>query len=289
MEPRNLTLEPTVTFSNSQMPALITNTGQKIPQLGLGVYKVTPDIGVDLVRLAIGNGYRRIDTAALYDNEPEIGAGVRTSGVDREELFVTTKIWNDRQGYPEVFDAVEESLNRLNIGYLDMLLIHWPAPAQGKFVETWRAFEELLDKGRVRGIGVSNFNPEHIEELIESSNVIPAINQVELHPGLQQAEVRAINQKFGILTEAWSPLARARMNDEGVIQSISSRTGKTPAQVILRWHIQLGNLVIPKSSNPDRLSENIDVFDFELTETDMASIATLENGNRIGPNPADFS
>jgi 2,5-diketo-D-gluconate reductase A len=271
------------------MPALITNTGQKIPQLGLGVYKVTPDIGVDLVRLAIGNGYRRIDTAALYDNEPEIGAGVRTSGVDREELFVTTKIWNDRQGYPEVFDAVEESLNRLNIGYLDMLLIHWPAPAQGKFVETWRAFEELLDKGRVRGIGVSNFNPEHIEELIESSNVIPAINQVELHPGLQQAEVRAINQKFGILTEAWSPLARARMNDEGVIQSISSRTGKTPAQVILRWHIQLGNLVIPKSSNPDRLSENIDVFDFELTETDMASIATLENGNRIGPNPADFS
>jgi len=289
MEPRNFTLEPTVTFSNSQMPELISNTGQKIPQLGLGVYKVTPDIGVDLVKLAISNGYRRIDTATLYDNEPEIGAGVRTSGVDREELFVTTKIWNDRQGYPEVFDAVEESLNRLNIGYLDMLLIHWPAPAQGKFVETWRAFEELLEKGRVRGIGVSNFNPEHLEELIESSNVIPAINQVELHPGLQQAEVRAINQKFGILTEAWSPLARARMNDEEVIQSISSRTGKTPAQVILRWHIQLGNLVIPKSSNPDRLSENIDIFDFELSEADMASIATLENGQRIGPNPADFS
>lgn len=289
MEPRNFTLEPTVTFSNSQVPELISNTGQKIPQLGLGVYKVTPDIGVDLVKLAISNGYRRIDTAALYDNEPEIGAGVRTSGVDREELFVTTKIWNDRQGYPEVFDAVEESLNRLNIGYLDMLLIHWPAPAQGKFVETWRAFEELLEKGRVRGIGVSNFNPEHLQELIGSSNVIPAINQVEMHPGLQQADVRAINQKFGILTEAWSPLARARMNDEEVIQSISSRTGKTPAQVILRWHIQLGNLVIPKSSNPDRLSENIDIFDFELTEADMASIATLENGQRIGPNPADFS
>lgn len=289
MEPRNFTLEPTVTFSNSQVPELISNTGQKIPQLGLGVYKVTPDIGVDLVKLAISNGYRRIDTAALYDNEPEIGAGVRTSGVDREELFVTTKIWNDRQGYPKVFDAVEESLNRLNIGYLDMLLIHWPAPAQGKFVETWRAFEELLEKGRVRGIGVSNFNPEHLQELIGSSNVIPAINQVELHPGLQQADVRAINQKFGILTEAWSPLARARMNDEEVIQSISSRTGKTPAQVILRWHIQLGNLVIPKSSNPDRLSENIDIFDFELTEADMASIATLENGQRIGPNPADFS
>lgn len=278
-----------MSFSPEKMPLLTTNTGQKIQQLGLGVYKVTPEIGVDLVKHAISLGYRRIDTAALYDNEPEIGAGVRQSGLDREEIFVTTKIWNDRQGYPDAFEAIDESLKRLNIGYVDLLLIHWPAPKQGKFVETWKAFEEVLESGRVKGIGVSNFNPEHLEELIEASNVIPAVNQVELHPGLQQADVRAINDKFGILTEAWSPLARARMNANPVLQSIAQRTGKSEAQVILRWHIQLGNLVIPKSANPDRLAENIDVFDFSLTETEMLQISTLADGNRIGPNPTDFS
>jgi 2,5-diketo-D-gluconate reductase A len=277
-----------MTFSPENMIIRTLNNGQKIPQLGLGVYKVGQDIAVDLVQMAIEAGYRRIDTAALYDNEQEVGAGIRKSGLAREEIFVTTKIWNDRQGYDNALEAIDESLTRLNIEYLDMLLIHWPAPTQDKFVETWQAFEKVLESGRVRGIGVSNFNPNHLEKLLAAGGTVPAINQVELHPGLQQAEVRAFNASHGIATEAWSPLARGRFNENPILVAIAEKYGKSVAQIIIRWHIELSNLVIPKSSNPDRLRENIDVFDFELTRDDLDSIAALDSGFRTGLHPDEF-
>ena len=277
-----------MSFSAEQNPLIQLNSGQLVPQLGLGVYKVGQDIAVDLVKLAIDLGYRRIDTAALYDNEQEVGAGIRASSIEREEVFVTTKIWNDRHGYDNALEAIDESLARLNIGYVDMMLIHWPNPKLGKFVETWKALEQALESGKVRGIGVSNFHPEHLEPLLEQAKVVPAINQVELHPGLNQAEVRAFNANHGIATEAWSPLARGQKNDAVAILEAAKAHGKTPAQVILRWHIQLGNLVIPKSSNPERLAENLDVFDFELTSAEMAAIDLLEDGQRIGPDPRTF-
>lgn len=277
-----------MSFSAEQNPLIQLNSGQLVPQLGLGVYKVGQDIAVDLVKLAIDLGYRRIDTAALYDNEQEVGAGIRASSIEREEVFVTTKIWNDRHGYDNALEAIDESLARLNIGYVDMMLIHWPNPKLGKFVETWKALEHALESGKVRGIGVSNFHPEHLEPLLEQAKVVPAINQVELHPGLNQAEVRAFNANHGIATEAWSPLARGQKNDAVAILEAAKAHGKTPAQVILRWHIQLGNLVIPKSSNPERLAENLDVFDFELTSAEMAAIDLLEDGQRIGPDPRTF-
>jgi len=268
--------------------SLTLNNGQRIAQLGLGVYKVNQDIAVELVGTALDLGYRRIDTAALYDNEQEVGAAIRKSGISREEIYVTTKIWNNRQGYHESKEAIDESLNRLNIEYVDMLMIHWPAPKQNKFVETWRAFEELLEGGKIRGIGVANFNIHHLEQLLESANVVPAINQVELNPTFQQAELRAFNSKHGIATEAWAPLGRGKILDHPALAEISAAHGKSAAQVVIRWHLQIGNLVIPKSSNPDRLAENLDVFDFELSDADMQVMASIEIGVRASVNPDDF-
>ncbi len=277
-----------MSFSPEQNPNILLNNGQLMPQLGLGVYKVNQDIAVQLVRTAIDTGYRRIDTAALYDNEAEVGAAVRQSGLAREELFVTTKIWNDRQGYTNALEAIDESLSRLNIDYLDMLLIHWPCPQKNLFVETWDAFQKAQESGKIRGIGVSNFKPAHLDKLIATSNVVPAINQVELHPWLQQAEVRAHDDKLGIKTEAWSPLARGRFESAG-LNDIAAKHGKTLTQVVIRWHIEIGNLVIPKSSNPDRIAENIDVFDFNLDADDMRVIAALDGGGRVGPDPDDLN
>jgi 2,5-diketo-D-gluconate reductase A len=269
-------------------PVVTLNSGQTLPQLGLGVYKVGQDIGVELVKAAIEVGYRRFDTAALYDNEFEIGAGIRQSGLAREEVFVTTKIWNDRHGFENATEAIDESLTRLNIGYIDMLLIHWPCPKQNLIVETWQALENALESGKVRGIGVSNFNPNHMSTLLAHSNVVPAINQIELHPGLQQPAMREYNQSHGIATEAWSPLDRGRFATNPVLTDIAKKHGKTVTQVIIRWHLELGNLVIPKTSNPDRLRENIDVFDFALDLEDLASIATLNTDERHGPDPEEF-
>lgn len=277
-----------MTFSPEQNPNILLNNGQLMPQLGLGVYKVNQDIAVQLVRTAIDTGYRRIDTAALYDNEAEVGAAVRQSGLAREELFVTTKIWNDRQGYSNTLEAIDESLTRLNIDYLDMLLIHWPCPQKNLFVETWDAFQKAQESGKIRGIGVSNFKPAHLDKLVASSEVIPAINQVELHPWLQQAEVRAHDDKLGIKTEAWSPLARGRFEADALNQ-IATKHGKSLTQVVIRWHIEIGNLVIPKSSNPDRIAENIDVFDFQLDADDLRAIAALDGGGRVGPDPDDMN
>ena len=274
-----------MTFTPDQMPILTLNSGQKIPQLGLGVYKVTQDIADSLVQHAIDVGYRRIDTAALYDNELEVGAAIRKSGLPRNELFVTTKIWNDRQGYASSLEAIDEALEKLNIEYIDMLLIHWPVPKQDKYVETWQAFEHALASGRIKGIGVSNFEPEHLTKLMATATVTPALNQVELHPGLQQDAVRAFDAANGIATEAWSPLARGRFSDNPVLLALAAKHGKTVTQVIVRWHIQIGNLVIPKTSHPDRLAENIDVFDFELNATDLAQVATLEANFRTGAHP----
>jgi 2,5-diketo-D-gluconate reductase A len=265
------------------------NSGKVMPQLGLGAYKVNQDIAVQLVQHALEIGYRRIDTAALYDNEAEVGAAIRKSGLAREEVFVTSKIWNDRHGYAEAKEAVQESVERLNIDYVDMMLIHWPCPKQDKFVETWRAFEEVLETGLVRSIGVSNFNQPHLEKLLAMANVTPAINQVELHPQLAQNSLRHFNSLHGIKTEAWAPLGRARFNDNFLLGEIAESLGKTVAQVIIRWHLQLGNLVIPKSSNPDRLAENFDVFDFELSEHNMGLIATLNTETRIATNPDDMN
>jgi 2,5-diketo-D-gluconate reductase A len=275
-------------FNPADMQMVTLNNGQRIPQLGLGVYKLEAHSAADLVARAIETGYRRIDTAALYLNEAEVGQGIRQSSVAREDIYVTTKIWNDRQGFESALEAIDESLERLTIDYIDMLLIHWPAPAQDKFVETWAAFQHAVTTGKVRGIGVSNFQPDHLRKLIAAGGTVPALNQVALHPALQQPELRSYNSSHGIATEAWSPLARGRFNSEVVITDIAAKHGKTPAQVIIRWHIQLGNLVIPKTANPERLIENISVFDFELDEHDMASIATLDSGFRTGPNPDEF-
>ncbi len=276
-------------MSSSNQPLVMLNSGRVMPQLGLGAYKVNQDIAVQLVQHALEIGYRRIDTAALYDNEAEVGAAIRKSGVDREEVFVTSKIWNDRHGYAEAKEAIQESVDRLNIDYVDMMLIHWPCPKQDKFVETWRAFEEFLETGLVRSIGVSNFNQPHLEKLLATANVTPAINQVELHPQLAQNALRHFNTRHDIKTEAWAPLGRARFNENPLLGEIAESLGKTVAQVIIRWHLQLGNLVIPKSSNPDRLAENFDVFDFELSEHNMGLIATLNTETRIATNPDDMS
>lgn len=275
-------------MTSNLSPTVTLNNGQQIPQLGLGVYKLETDIAEGLIHQAIEAGYRRIDTASFYGNEAEVGAGVRASGLAREELFVTTKIWNEDQGYDRTLAAIDESLSRLDIDYIDMLLIHWPKPEQDLYLETWLAFEKALAAGKLRGIGVSNFQPHHLERLLAAGGTVPALNQVELHPGLQQVQVRAFNAKHGIATEAWSPLARGRFDENEQVLSIAQKHGKSPAQVIIRWHIELGNLVIPKTATASRLTENISVFDFKLDSEDMNKIASLDSGLRTGPNPDEF-
>ncbi|MEO0049490.1 MAG: hypothetical protein RL556_822 [Actinomycetota bacterium] len=274
-----------MSFNPDQMPLITLNSGQQIPQLGLGVYKMSQNIAVPAILQALEIGYRRIDTAALYDNEVEVGAAIRQSGLDRKDVFVTSKVWNDRQGYDDALEAIDESLDRLNIDYIDMMLIHWPTPSIDRYIDTWKAFEHALAKGRIKGIGVSNFKPNHLERLIGMAEAVPAINQVELHPRFQQAEIRAFNASHGIATEAWSPIERAALSDNPELLATAAKHGKSVTQVILRWHIQLGNLVIPKSSNPDRLAENINVFDFALDDADMKVFAGLDAGKRNGPDP----
>jgi diketogulonate reductase-like aldo/keto reductase len=239
---------------------------------------------------ALRAGYRHIDTAKLYQNEAGVGAAIAESGIARNELFVTTKVWNSEQGYQAAIQSFEASMSRLGLDVLDLLLIHWPAPDLDRYVDTWRAFEQLYADGRVRAIGVSNFQPAHLRRLLEETSVVPAINQIELHPLLPQTELRAFHAEHGIVTEAWSPLARGgAVLADPVITGIAERVGKSPAQVILRWHLQLGNVVIPKSVTPSRIAENLDLFDFELTADDLTAIAGLETGERIGPDPDTFS
>lgn len=270
------------------IPTVALGQGVEIPQLGFGVFQVPPDDTQQVVEEALRVGYRHIDTAAAYRNEKGVGAAIAASGLDREDVFVTTKLWNSQQGYDSTLEAFDASIGRLGFDYVDLYLIHWPVPSAGRFVDTWRAFERIHNEGRARAIGVSNFRVEDLRRLEEETETRPAVNQVELHPRHQQAELRAWHAEHGIATEAWSPLAQGELLSDETIGGIAERHGKTPAQAILRWHIQLGNVVIPKSVTPERIRENLNLFDFELSDEEMAAIAGLDRGERIGPDPATF-
>ncbi|MCK8679593.1 aldo/keto reductase [Streptomyces lichenis] len=260
-----------------------------MPQLGFGVWQVSDDEATKAVGTALEAGYRSIDTAAAYENEKGTGEAIRAAGLPREELFVTTKLWNSEQGYDSALRAFDSSLDRLGLDYVDLYLIHWPLPAKDAYVDTYKAFEKVLSEGRAKAIGVSNFLPEHLDRLIQETSVVPAVNQIELHPQLQQAESRAFHARHGIATEAWSPLGQGKgLLDVPAVRAIAQKHDRTPAQVVLRWHLQLGNVVIPKSVTPSRIRENIDVFGFELDQDDLAGLAALDEGKRLGPDPATF-
>ena len=265
------------------------NDGNSIPQVGLGVWQTPPDDTERAVGAALQTGYRHIDTAAAYGNETETGRAIADSGLPRDEVFLVTKLWNADQGYDSTLAAFDASVDHLGVDYLDLYLIHWPMPANDTFVDTFKAFAQLRDQGRVRSIGVSNFEPEHLRLLIDATGIVPAVNQIELHPRLPQRELREVHAQLGIATEAWSPLGQGSLLSDPTVTAIAEAHGKTSAQVLIRWHIQLGNIVIPKSVNPDRIASNFDVFDFELSGQDMASIGSLEDGTRLGPDPRTFN
>ncbi len=270
------------------LPSVTLHDGIEIPQLGFGVFQVPPDETQGAVELALKAGYRHIDTAAAYRNEKEVGAALAASGLPREDYFVTTKLWNSQQGHDSTLAAFEASLERLGLDHVDLYLIHWPAPTEGLFLDTWRAFERIHGEEAARTIGVSNFRIEDLKLLDRETETLPTVNQIELHPRLQQADLRAWHAEHGIATEAWSPLAQGELLDDEAIVAVADSHGKTPAQAILRWHLQLGNVVIPKSVTPERIRENIAIFDFELSKDDMAMIGELDSGSRIGPDPATF-
>lgn len=277
-----------MTISTSQIPQIALRGGLHIPQLGFGVFLVPPAETTKVVTDALSTGYRHIDTAAAYRNEAEVGRAIKASGVDRADIFLTTKCFNDDHGYEQAKHAFHASLKRLEMDYVDLYLIHWPVPAHDLYVETWKAFIELRDEGLIRAIGVSNFLPAHLERLIAETGETPLINQVELHPYFQQRGLMHEHRELGIATEAWSPLARGEALEELAIVQIAEAHAKTSAQVILRWHLQLGNVVIPKSVTPKRIEQNFDVFDFELTSEEMQAIDLLDEGRRIGPDPETF-
>lgn len=258
------------------------NDSALMPQFGLGVWKTAQDAAPDVVRTAVAAGYRLVDTAAIYGNEAGVGEGLH----DAPDVFLTTKLWNDRQGYESALKAFDQSLERLGRDSIDLYLIHWPRPDLDRYVDSWRALIRLKEEGRARSIGVSNFEPEHLERIIDETGMVPAVNQIELHPRFQQSRLREVHDQFGIVTECWSPLGQGALLDEPVIARIGARYGKTPAQVVIRWHLDLGLVVIPKSSNPDRIQENIAVFDFSLDEDDLEAMAGLDRAEgRIGPDP----
>ena len=264
-----------------------------MPQVGLGVWQTPPEETERAVATALDAGYRHVDTAAGYFNEPEVGKAVTASGLPRADVFVTTKLWNADQGYDRALAAFDASMKRLGFSgsddYLDLYLIHWPMPAKNAFVDTFKAFAHLRDQGRIRSIGVSNFEPEHLRILVDGTGIVPTVNQIELHPLLPQQELREVHAQLGIATEAWSPLGQGSLLSNPTVTGVADSHGKTPAQVLIRWHIQLGNIVIPKSVTPERIVSNFDVFDFELSEQDMASVSSLGKGTRLGPDPRTFN
>ncbi|WP_307094970.1 aldo/keto reductase [Arthrobacter sp. V1I9] len=281
-------------------PRLSLNNGVLIDQLGYGLYKVPSSDAAGLVAMALGSGYRHFDTAAMYGNESGVARGISSepgtqpgSGGSgelfpapaREDIFVTTKVWNDHHGYDATLRAFDSSMVNLGLDYVDMYLIHWPCPRRGLFPETYRAMETLYREGKVRAIGVSNFQPAHLDRLLQTAEVTPAVNQIELHPWLQQQELRKIHDDLGIRTEAWSPLGRGHVLADPVVQACAAEHGRTAAQIILRWHIQLGNIAIPKASSEARIRENLDVFGFELSARDMDALAGLDRGQRTGSHP----
>ncbi|GAA3377716.1 aldo/keto reductase [Streptomyces sannanensis] len=273
----------------SKVPSITLNNGVEMPQLGFGVWQVPDNEAAKAVGTALEAGYRSIDTAAIYENETGTGKAIAASGLPREELFVTTKLWNSDQGYDSTLRAFDASLEKLGLDYVDLYLIHWPVPAKGTYVDTYKALEKIHADGRAKAIGVSNFLTPHLERLIGETSVVPAVNQIELHPQLQQSAAREFHAAHGIATEAWSPLGQGRgLLEVPTIVAVARKHDRTPAQVVLRWHIQTGNVVIPKSVTPSRIKENIDVFDFELDADDLAAFAALDEGRRLGPDPAVF-
>ena len=270
-------------------PLVEMNDGRSIPVIGFGVWQVPDDVVVDATLKALEVGYRHIDTAYLYLNERGVGEALRRSDLDRDDVFVTTKVWNTDHGYDETLRAFDKSTGLLGIDEVDLYLIHWPTPARDIYLDSWRALIRLREEGRARSIGVSNFHEAHLRKIIDETGVIPAINQIELHPWLPQAHMRDVDTRLGIKTEAWSPLGSGRLIDDPVIAGVAAKHGKSSAQVMVRWSMQLGNIVLPKSVTPERIEQNIDVFDFELDDADMAAIASLDSGRRTGPNPDDFN
>lgn len=271
----------------SDQPHISFNDGNAVPQLGLGVWQTPNDTAVTAVKTALEAGYRHVDTAAAYHNEQGVGEGIRASGLDRKDIFLTTKLWNDDQGFDSTLHAFERSLKELGTNYVDLYLIHWPSAHRGRYRDTWKALVRLKQEGRARSIGVSNFNADHLEAIIGDTGVTPVINQIELHPDFQQKALRAAHEKLGIRTESWSPLGQGHLLTNPVIGDIAQKLGRTPAQVIIRWHIQNGLVVIPKSVTPSRIVENFQVFDFELDAAAIEALNAMDlAGARIGPDPA---
>jgi 2,5-diketo-D-gluconate reductase A len=260
---------------------------QSIPQVGLGVWQTPPETTGMAVATAISAGYRHIDTAAAYGNETGVGEGIRSSGIARDELFITTKLWNDAQGFDSTLRACDESLRRLGLDHVDLYLIHWPSPHRGRYLESWKALIRLQQDGRARSIGVSNFAAEHLQRIIGETGVVPVLNQIELHPRFQQRKLREAHATLNIATQSWSPLGQGTLLADPAIAAIAAKHGRTPAQIVIRWHIDKGLIVIPKSVTPSRIRENVDVFGFTLDEADLAAIAKLDSSaGRIGPDPA---
>jgi len=271
------------------VPTVRLNNGVEIPQLGFGVFKIEPSETRKATLAALEAGYRHIDTAQMYGNEREVGDAVRDFGIDRRDVFVTSKLNNPFHDPDDAMRAFDDSLAVLDIEYLDLFLMHWPLPKVGDFVETWKAMEQMASTGKVRAIGVSNFQPHHLQRIFDEAQIVPAVNQIEVHPYLTQDDVRAFDAEHGIATEAWSPLAKGAVADDAVVRKVSERVGKTPAQVTLRWHVQRGDIVFPKSVNPSRIRENFDIFDFELGDEDMEAITALNRDERTGPDPDKFN
>ena len=269
------------------VPTITLNNGTTIPQLGFGVFKVDPEETQRIVSDALEVGYRHLDTAMIYGNETGVGAAIAESGIDRDELFVTTKLWNSDQGTQSALDAFDLSLAKLGLDYVDLYLIHWPSAHRGKYVESWKALEQIAESGRAKAIGVSNFTPGLLQPLLDAADVVPAVNQIEYHPYFQQLESKAFNTSHGIVTESWGPLGQGDLVDDAGVDAIAAKYGKSVAQVIIRWHLDIGNIVIPKSNRKERMAENFDVSDFALTPDEVAVVSAVNRGEagRKGSNP----
>lgn len=276
-------------MTENPVPTVVLNNGLDIPQLGFGVFKVAPDQTGRIVRDALDVGYRHLDTAKIYHNEEGVGHAVKQSGLARDELFITTKLWNDDQS--NALEAFDKSLARLGTDYVDLYLIHWPTPEKDTYLDAWRALESIYASGRAKAIGVSNFTVDHLERLIAETEIVPAVNQVELHVDFQQAELRAFAAEHGVKIEAWGPLGQGKINESSELAAIAAAHGKTVPQTILRWHLDIGNIVIPKSNSRDRMAENFDILDFSLSAAEIATIATLDRGEdgRNGSHPLEVN
>jgi 2,5-diketo-D-gluconate reductase A len=272
-------------------PVLPLNSGAAIPQLGFGVFKVDPAETERIVTDALEAGYRHIDTAAIYGNEEGVGRAIAKSGIPRNDLFVTTKLWNSDQGTRSAFDAIDQSLDKLGLDRVDLYLIHWPAPKRNLYRESWQALQQIQSDGKTSSIGVSNFLVEHLEAILADGGAVPAVNQIELHPALQQRDVVEFSRAHGIQIEAWGPLGQGKypLFEEQSVAEAAAAHDKSPAQVVLRWHLQNGNIVFPKSNSRERIAENLDLFDFELTESEIAAISALERDGRVGSHPSDVN